>query len=256
MKRPRDERNRIFLKNFKMLSGIPFYFGVASFPKIFIAYHPDSYADFNVHPEFSFLFKSFIAHNKFNNAGDIARLWSFIINIEQILSEDIKGDFAELGVWRGNTASVLAYFASRNARTVDLFDTFEGFDKRDIQGIDTEKRIEFSDTSVNLVKNVIGDSHSVCNFVKGYFPESISDVHRNKIYAIVSLDCDLYEPMKAGLNFFYPLMPEGGLFLLHDYSNFYWDGSKKAIDEFCKANHEYVVLMPDKSGSAFIRKSK
>ncbi len=51
-------------------------------------------------------------------------------------------------------------------------------------------------------------------------------------------------------------MSKGGLLLLHDYSSLYWNGSKKAIDEFCKVNREYVILMPDKSGSAFIRKSK
>jgi hypothetical protein len=51
-------------------------------------------------------------------------------------------------------------------------------------------------------------------------------------------------------------MPCGALFLLHEYSSLYWAGSKKAIDEFCEENQEYVILMPDKSGSAFIRKSK
>jgi hypothetical protein len=107
-----------------------------------------------------------------------------------------------------------------------------------------------------MVKEVIGKHSSVCDFVKGYFPESIAEAHRKKQYAVVSLDCDLYEPMKAGLDFFYPLMPKGGLFLLHDYSCLHWLGSKKAIDEFCHTTQEHVILMPDKSGSAFIRKSK
>jgi len=62
--------------------------------------------------------------------------------------------------------------------------------------------------------------------------------------------------MKAGLEFFYPRMSRGGILMLHDYSSLFWDGAKKAIDESCNKNGEYVVLMPDKSGSAFIRKSK
>jgi hypothetical protein len=72
----------------------------------------------------------------------------------------------------------------------------------------------------------------------------------------VSLDCDLYEPMKAGLEFFYPRMTRGGIFLLHDYSSFSWNGAKKAIDEFCGQSGEFIVLMPDKSGSAFLRKAR
>ncbi len=51
-------------------------------------------------------------------------------------------------------------------------------------------------------------------------------------------------------------MPVGGLFLLHDYSSKHWAGAKLAIDEFCKASGEYVICMPDKSGSAFLRKTK
>jgi O-methyltransferase len=60
--------------------------------------------------------------------------------------------------------------------------------------------------------------------------------------------------MKAGLDFFYPRMPRGGLFLLHDYSSLCWPGAKQAVDEFCRATGENLLLMPDKSGSAFIRK--
>jgi hypothetical protein len=255
LKKPSSERSQLLAKKTKeVVQSVPFYFGKTYLTNLFLAYQPDSYANFNNHPEFDFLFKSFISHNRLS-AGDIARLWSFILNIKQVLSENVKGDFAELGVWRGNTASVLAYFASQSNRRVYLFDTFEGFDKRDLDGIDANKRIVFADTSLAMVKSVIGDSSQVCDFIKGSFPESVSEVHCSKQYAIISLDCDLYKPMKAGLEFFYPLMPRGGLLMLHDYSSLHWEGAKKAIDEFCEAKREYVVLMPDKSGSAFIRKS-
>ena len=255
LRKPRSERGRLLANKLKMLSAVPFYFGRANLWNVFLAYQPDSHATFKSHQEFAYLFTTFTAHNKLNNAGDIARLWSFILNIKQVISEEIGGDFAELGVWRGNTASVLAYFASQSARRVYLFDTFQGFDKRDLSGVDANKRMAFADTSLTMVKSVIGECSNVCEFEKGFFPDSVSDVHRNKQYAIVSLDCDLYEPMKTGLAFFYPLMPKGGLLLLHDYSSLWWDGAKRAIDEFCTVSQEYVVLMPDKSGSAFIRKS-
>jgi hypothetical protein len=209
-----------------------------------------------MHDEFHTLFKSFTQYNKFNNAGDVTRLWALILNIKQILNYNISGDFAELGVWRGNTASVLAYYAVSSNRKVYLFDTYEGFDARDLEGVDKDKQMAFADTSLKIVKEVIGTSSEVCKFVKGYFPHTVTDEHRATTFSIVSIDCDLYEPMKAGLEFFYPLLSKGGLFLLHDYSSTLWDGSKKAIDEFCTKNEEYLILMPDKSGSAYIRKSK
>ena len=184
------------------------------------------------------------------------RLWSFLLNIKQVISDGVEGNFAELGVWKGNTASILAHFAAASNRRVYLFDTYEGFDKRDLGGIDADKPLVFSDTSLDIVKDTIGKNSEACEFVKGFFPDSVSDVHEKEKYAVVSLDCDLYEPMKAGLDFFYPRMPKGGLLLLHDYSSLFWEGSKKAIDEFCQETNEYLILMPDKSGSAFIRKSQ
>ena len=223
--------------------------------KLYLQYHPDSYSLAKKYPEFNLLFERFIQQNEKNNLGDINRLWSFIININQIIEERIEGDFAEVGVWRGNTAAVLAYYAVLGKRKVFLFDTFKGFDKRDLKGLDNTKPVEFSDTSVSFVKNVIGENSEACEFIEGYFPESLNNSHQLR-YSIVSLDCDLYEPTKAGLDFFYPLLSRGGILLLHDYSGGYWNGCKKAIDEFCELHKEFVILLPDKSGSAFIRKTQ
>ena len=229
----------------------------------FIGYQPDSFSYFKCHSEFDSLFKTFISRNEINNGGDTARLWCFMLNIKQILAENIEGDFAELGVWRGNTASVLAHYAAEVGRELYLFDTFEGFDSRDFDTVDSSKQsilsdtaLRFADTSLEIAKNTIGSNCTQCHFIQGYFPDSIQAEHKNKQYAIVSLDCDLYEPMKAGLEFFYPLMPPGGLLLLHDYSSLHWPGAKIAVDEFCMQHQENVVLMPDKSGSAIIRKRK
>jgi hypothetical protein len=227
------------------------------FLNLALSYQPDSFSDFKTHSEFGALFRSFRSHNRLNNSGDIPRLWSLILNVEQIVEEKIAGDFAELGVWRGNTAAVLATFAAKDNRQVFLFDTFEGFVSQDIKGVDADKNVnEFRDTSIELVKTVIGKNSACCQFIKGRFPDSLSESHRAQRYSVVSIDCDLYEPMKAGLAFFYPRMSRGGIFFLHDYSSRHWAGAKLAVDEFCKESSEYIVLMPDKSGSAFLRKAQ
>lgn len=235
--------------------GLRFKLGRIKANPFFTAYHPDSYYAFEAHPEFDELYPKFTAHNEVNNGGDITRLWAFILNCKQVLSEGIPGDFAELGVWRGNTASILARFAAGANRKVYLFDTFEGFTETDLTGIDAQKEMDFNNTSIELVKNIIGKAATSCSFAKGSFPDSITSEHKEKQYAVVSLDCDLYAPTKAGLPFFYDRMPKGGIFFLHDYSSLHWNGSRLAIDEFCKERGEYVILMPDKSGSAFFRKS-
>tara|TARA_A100001011_G_C14106577_1_gene755092 strand:- start:181 stop:708 length:528 start_codon:yes stop_codon:yes gene_type:complete len=169
--------------------------------------------------------------------------------------QNIQGDFAEVGVWKGNTAQILAYYAKKYNRNCYLFDTFKGFDLRDVRGIDNKvKSDQFSDTSMKLVKKVIGDEFlNNCNFIEGYFPDSVPSAFKEKKFSIVSLDADLYQPTKAGLDYFFPLMSNGGLFLLHDYSSGYWEGCKRAIDDFCDLKKQQLILIPDKSGSAFIR---
>jgi Macrocin-O-methyltransferase (TylF) len=247
LRKPLWEKLRAF-------QAIPMLLGWTSWSKVYLSYHPDSQVISGCHDEFKGLERKFIKGNKFNQSGDISRLWSIILNVKQVMSEGIPGDFAELGVWRGCTASILTHFAAENNRRVVLFDTFEGFNESDLRGIDSQKSHAFCDTSLEQVKGLLGNHAHICDFAVGYFPYSATEAHR-RAYSVVNLDCDLYLPTKAGLSFFYPLMPKGGLLMIHDYSSRQWEGCKQAVDEFCTETGEQAILMPDKSGSVFIRKS-
>ena len=68
-------------------------------------------------------------------AATSRRLYAFILNIKQCLADGVAGDFAEVGVWRGNSAATLAHFVARHDRHLYLFDTFTGFDARDFRDI-------------------------------------------------------------------------------------------------------------------------
>jgi hypothetical protein len=206
-------------------------------------------------PELRDLYRKWIRGNRTNNNGDAARFNSLVLNVRQVLEEGIEGDFAELGVWKGNSAAIFAHFASSSKRRLFLFDTFSGFDKRDLVGYDENKRLEFVNTSVGYVQKTVGHPELTI-YVKGYFPESINDEARQAKFALAHVDCDLYEPMKAALEFFYARMSRGAMLIMHDYSSGAWLGAKIAVDEFCQATGEYVSLWPDKSGTAVIRKSR
>ena len=221
--------------------------------KMYVAYRPDSDVLFNRHPELGLLSENWISRNLKNNAGDLPRLYSFILNIKQIIDENIPGDMAELGVFRGNSAASLAHYARASHKNVFLFDTFEGFDTRDLTGVDQAKGVEFADTSLDEVRALVGDEN--VTYVKGRFPESIPPDLYSKQFCIAHIDCDLYEPGKAGLEFFYPRLAPGGLLIVHDYGNPFWDGMKRAVDEYCRTIPERPLVFGDKSGTAMIRKS-
>jgi hypothetical protein len=217
----------------------------------FLAYYPDSIESF---PNRRDLYRRWIRGNGTNN-GDASRFVALMLNLRQLQSEGIDGDFAELGVWRGNSAAILADFALRSGRRLFLFDTFSGFDERDLIGIDRNMRLGFGDTSIDYVRQTVG-CDAITSYVEGFFPQSVTPEVAQRGFALVHIDCDLYAPMKAALEFFYPRMPKGGMLIVHDYSSGAWAGATQAIDEFYSATGEHVSLWADKSGTAMIRKSR
>ena len=221
--------------------------------RMYVAYRPDSDFVYKNLPELGQLSEQWVKNNLTNNGGDLPRLYAIALNVKQVLADGVPGDMAELGVYRGNSAAVIAHYARLNRRKVLLFDTFEGFDRRDLTGTDQSKNIEFSDTSLDAVRAIVGEDN--VDFVKGWFPDSIPDYLHGGRFCFVHIDCDLYEPAKAGLEFFYARLSPGGLLVMHDYANPYWPGIKRALDEFCRDIPERPIILADKSGTAMLRKS-
>lgn len=188
-----------------------------------------------------------------NNAGDLTRFFGLNLCIDQLIEEKLTGNIAELGVFKGNSAFLLAKFASRINTQCYLFDTFEGFDNRDFSG-NEKKRFEqdFSGTSLSEVKELVGEENAV--YVQGFFPDSVQQTGDTGELILAHIDCDLEMPFRAALQYFYPRLKQGGFLIMHDYSSLYWPGAKNAIDEFFADKPEFIIPIPDKSGTCVVRK--
>ncbi len=167
----------------------------------------------------------------------------------------VSGAVAELGVYRGDFAWQLnGLFPDRR---LYLFDTFEGFDERDIRAEphqNTHKaRAGFSDTGADEVLARMPHKAMV-TVVKGHFPETAGNVTERE-FALVSIDADLYKPTLAGLEYFYPRLSGGGVIILHDYGSKRFDGVQKAARSY-EAEKGPFTLIPlcDLHGSAIIIK--
>lgn len=181
----------------------------------------------------------------------------FVYNIASDKKNREKSyDVAEGGVFKGDFSKVIN-LAFPNSRFY-LFDTFSGFDKRDLESdknylaaVDArEDRYDaLANTSVELVTSKLSYPEKAI-IKKGYFPETAAGVEGEFIF--VNLDFDLYAPTKAGLEFFYPQMVKGGTILIHDYFNSSFD-AKKAVDEFCDENGLYPVPIGDVLSVAIIK---
>ena len=174
---------------------------------------------------------------------------------EQIHEEEIPGDTAELGVFRGDFAVLIN--AAFPDRSIHLFDTFEGFPANDVtieqkQGLSVAKTGDFDDTAKDIVeKRLLYPEKAV--FHVGYFPASFRDCMGNT-FAFVSVDADLYVPTAAALPLFWERLSPGGVLFVHDVNGTQFTGAGKAVREFCK---KYGILpMPvcDLHGSVILRK--
>lgn len=167
--------------------------------------------------------------------------------------EKLDGDLAELGVYRGEFAAKLNRRFPE--RTLYLFDTFEGFDQRDVS-VETESGYsraaagDFADTSPELILSRMAAPEAVV-IRKGYFPETVQGLEAR--FALVSLDADLYEPTLNGLKWFYLRMVPGGVILLHDYQNARFGGVRAAVEAF-EQEFGPLLLLPvgDLHGSAMV----
>ena len=187
------------------------------------------------------------------NYFDYIRLSTLELVSHEINLKQLKGNVAELGVYQGKFARYInQYFPNR---TLYLFDTFEGFDARDVskeekEGFSDGKQ-NFADTSIEAVLSLMPNRQN-CQPVKGFFPESAVNVHDEFVF--VSLDADLYDPIYNGLLFFYPKLVKGGYIFIHDFNNEAYKGARKAVEQFCAEQDINFLPLPDSGGSAIIMK--
>jgi O-methyltransferase len=167
---------------------------------------------------------------------DFNRIAELKLVAGEIKDKKLRGCTAELGVYRGNFAKhINKLFPDEK---LYLFDTFEGFDKRDVK-IDNDNGFskmgsvenDFHQPSIDLVMQKMKHP-AKCVVKKGYFPETAQDVDEQFVF--VSIDPDLYEPIYQGLRFFYPRLVAGGYIFVHDCRDEFFSGAKKAVKKFAE----------------------
>ena len=168
----------------------------------------------------------------------------------------VSGCIAELGTYKGDFAWQLN--ARFPEKTLYLFDTFEGFDERDItteRGKSSSKAQtnDFGDTNIQDVLFRMPNPEKIV-IRRGFFPDTAKGLEDER-YSLVSLDVDLYAPTLAGLAYFYPRLSSGGIIILHDYNSLRFDGVRRAVADYEKEQGSLPLLpLSDLHGTAVIIK--
>ena len=162
--------------------------------------------------------------------------------IDDLLEDDIPGDFIETGVWRGGSVIFMrALLSARNdrKRTVWCADSFEGMPvprKPDI-AIPTDDDLsdmDYLNVSIEQVQRNFarfGLLDDRVKFLKGWFRDSLPTAPIQKL-SLLRLDGDLYESTRDALVNLYHKVSPGGYVIVDDYNS--WGGCHVAIDEFRK----------------------
>lgn len=171
-----------------------------------------------------------------------------------VISRNVAGNVAELGVYQGEQAALLNQLFPD--RKIHLFDTFAGFSDADVsteaaRGFSGAAVGDFQDTSVEKVMARMPHPGQVLVHA-GMFPGTAQGIEDT--FAFVSLDVDLFEPTLAGLEYFYPRLSAGGFIFIHDYNNKRYSGVRHAVDEFLARSNVPAFPLPDFAGSLVVLK--
>ncbi|MBP9701587.1 MAG: class I SAM-dependent methyltransferase [Candidatus Pacebacteria bacterium] len=161
-------------------------------------------------------------------------LWQFARQAARL-----GGATAQVGVFRGGSARLIAYAQEKQTTPFFVFDTFEGMPKVN-PDIDLHKEGDFIDTSIDHVKKVFaGVSRAV--FCQGIFPQTSAPA-KDQTFSFVYIDVDIYQSTLDSLHFFYPRLMKGGFIMFDDYMGKNTPGVKKALDEFLVDKKEVPII--------------
>ena len=161
----------------------------------------------------------------------------------------LPGEVAEVGVYKGGTARMLATVFASTRKTVHLFDTFAGMPPVDPTR-DLHREGDFGDASVEGVREYLRDCPHV-RLHQGFFPATAGPTE-DRTFCLVHADVDIYRSVLDCCRFFYPRLVTGGAIIFDDYGRESCPGAKAAVDEFFAGTPEQPVYVP--TGQAFVVK--
>lgn len=198
------------------------------------------------------------------------KLAGLILAVRYVVDHGIPGEIVECGVWRGGSMQAAAFALLGEGvtdRELHLFDTFEGMPPAG----ESDRRIEDGFAAADLLDNREKD-HAVWAYASledvregmaetGYPGERVF-YHRGLVeetvpgqapgvISILRLDTDWYDSTKHELEHLYERLTPGGVLIIDDYG--YWEGARRATDEFLAKTHEPLLLLPSASGRIAVK---
>ena len=159
----------------------------------------------------------------------------------------ISGDFVEMGCYKGDTSLLLAEIVKDSEKRLWIYDSFEGLPEKkevdkSVMGV-LFRGGELAVTKREVKQRFLRANLPVPVIKKAWFSELVENDLPEQI-AFAFLDGDFYESIKDSIKLVAPKMSDGGVIVVHDYTNPALPGVKRAVDEWMQGkSHQFEVVL-------------
>jgi len=194
-----------------------------------------------------------------------AHLASLFALARQACLADIPGNFAECGVAAGGTSALLAWVIARYSRRPRLLyccDTFSGMPDPGRYDVHAGKAAKDTGWGAGTCAAPQDSLREACRALKvehlirpvpGLFKDTLPRVGPEMgELALLHMDSDWYESTRDILDNLWDRVVPGGLIQIDDFG--FWDGCRKALEEFAAQRRLALTLTPVGSAGAMLRK--
>jgi O-methyltransferase len=148
--------------------------------------------------------------------------------------------FVEVGTWRGGVCGLISLAHSEKKLKIYCCDTFTGVkNSSDKDSFFTDN--EYSDASINDIKDLEKKVNYKFEIVKGVFPDSFDKIFLESPISMAHIDVDTYLSAKESFHFIFNNLKDGGLIILDDYGGWFTDGVTKFGEELKNRSDMFVV---------------
>ena len=173
--------------------------------------------------------------------------------LKNTVDNDIDGDIAEFGSFRGHSGYLMAMLLQKLGfqKRLHLFDTFSSFPEETF-GIDQfwsqSHPVDFASVRAKF------EAFPFVRFVQGDFTRTFDETGIRRL-ALAYVDCDAYRSTAYLIRRIYPeVLSPGGIMVFEDYGHAQLLGNRVAVDEYFGKRSGCVTFFSQFSGSYVVIK--